>query len=409
VENLPELPEGWCWATVEQLAAINKYALAIGPFGSNLKVEDYRSEGVPLIFVRNIRSKVFNGMDTKYISFYKYEELQAHKVVGGDILITKMGDPPGDACLYPEDNPPAVITADCIKWTLTPILTARNFFVISINSSLVRNQIISITKGVAQQKVSLQRFSQVAIPLPPLTEQEQIISEVEARLSNLAQLEATIEANLKRAEHERQSILLEAFAGRLVEQDPGDVPASVLLERIREERKRREAAEEIRRRENKMVMNRQRGKRKDRAPLYDVLVKAGGELTPEELYKNSEAQRKKVPVEEQEENFYIELDAEVAANLIEEVKQVDQDEVLLRAIEPDDPCLEENKESKEGDIVIANEMRQAREFPLVNVVELPEGEMRQSREFTLASVEESPKGKKRKVGEEITRLSLWDV
>ena len=49
-------------------------------------------------------------------------------------------------------------------------------------------------------------------------------------------MEATIEANLKRAERLRQSILKEAFAGGLVPQDPNDEPASILLERIRKQR-----------------------------------------------------------------------------------------------------------------------------------------------------------------------------
>ena len=74
------------------------------------------------------------------------------------------------------------------------------------------------------------------IPLPPLAEQEQIVDEVERRLSVVSELETTVEANLKRAERLRQSILREAFAGRLVPQDPNDEPASVLLEHIRQSR-----------------------------------------------------------------------------------------------------------------------------------------------------------------------------
>src|SRR5262249_37350303 len=113
IESLPELPEGWCWATVKQLSSADRYSLAIGPFGSDLKVEDYRDQGVPLVFVRNIRSAVFDGPNTRYVTIAKGHELHAHQVIGGDILITKMGEPPGDACLYPHTRPPAIITADC--------------------------------------------------------------------------------------------------------------------------------------------------------------------------------------------------------------------------------------------------------------------------------------------------------
>ena len=74
------------------------------------------------------------------------------------------------------------------------------------------------------------------IPLPPLAEQRRIVAEVERRLSVVQQAEATVEASLARAERLRQSILKQAFSGRLVPQDPDDEPASVLLERIRAER-----------------------------------------------------------------------------------------------------------------------------------------------------------------------------
>jgi type I restriction enzyme S subunit len=79
-------------------------------------------------------------------------------------------------------------------------------------------------------------LNNLAIPLPPQTEAEYIVQEVERRLSVVDKLEATVEANLKQAGALRQSILKRAFSGELVPQNPDDEPASVLLERIRQER-----------------------------------------------------------------------------------------------------------------------------------------------------------------------------
>ncbi len=93
-----------------------------------------------------------------------------------------------------------------------------------------------MSSGGVQPNLNLSIIKETVIPLPPLAEQEQIVSEVERRLSVVSALEATVEANLKRADRLRQSILREAFAGRLVPQDPSDEPVSALLERIRAER-----------------------------------------------------------------------------------------------------------------------------------------------------------------------------
>ena len=205
------LPDGWTWVSPNQISAGWGHSLAIGPFGSNLKVADYTESGVPLVFVRNIRSDDFGSTKTVFVSAKKAAELKAHQISPGDILVTKMGEPPGDACLYPLSQPVAVITADCIKIALSPLLTETSFFVHAINSEIIRSQMRLITKGVAQQKVSLGRFCTIALPLPPFAEQKRIVAEVERRLSVIDKLASVAMANLNRATRLRQSILRQIF------------------------------------------------------------------------------------------------------------------------------------------------------------------------------------------------------
>src|SRR5262249_17709760 len=106
-----------------------------------------------------------------------------------------------------------------------------------INSALGRRWVKSVvSQQVGQANVNGTKLQGLAFPLPPLAEQEVLIGEVDRQLSTVGAAEHYIDASLKRAGRLRQSILKQAFAGRLVPQDPKDEPASVLLDRIRRER-----------------------------------------------------------------------------------------------------------------------------------------------------------------------------
>ena len=58
-DGLPELPVGWCWVTVQQLAADEPNSITDGPFGSNLKTEHYTSTGPRVIRLQNIGEREF--------------------------------------------------------------------------------------------------------------------------------------------------------------------------------------------------------------------------------------------------------------------------------------------------------------------------------------------------------------
>jgi type I restriction enzyme S subunit len=110
----------------------------------------------------------------------------------------------------------------------------------AINSWIGKIQILPITKGVAQKKVSLGRFSCLAFPLPSYPEQLMIINMWHQESLALDQKYEAATAGIKQAEAQRKNILKDAFSGKLVEQNPSDDPASVLLGKIKSEREARD-------------------------------------------------------------------------------------------------------------------------------------------------------------------------
>ncbi len=230
-ENLPELPEGWCWTVLDQLITYLRNGLSQKPESS--------PPGHRILRINAVRPMKVNLDEVRYLSLSE-KDAKGYFLDNGDILFTRYNgslELLGVAgkvrdCFVPTLHPDKLIR---VKTVLAEPLSS--YIELASNVGASRTYIESKARTTAGQTgISGSDIKQMPVPLPSLTEQEQIVAEIEQRLSVVSQLEAIVEANLKRAERLRQSILKEAFAGRLIPQDPNDEPASVLLERIRKER-----------------------------------------------------------------------------------------------------------------------------------------------------------------------------
>ncbi len=231
VEDLPELPDGWCWATVESLST--KVVDGVH------KKPNYISSGIPFITVRNLTAGPGISFDNlNHITLEDHQEFcKRANPEKGDILLSK-DETLGVTRVIKTDIQFSIFVSVALIKPVQYVMS--DYLGLALSSPAVQVQMVP--KGTGLQHIHLEDLRVDCVPLPPLPEQQQIVAEVEERISVITQAETAVEASLKRAERTRQSILQKAFSGQLVPQAPDDESASVLLERIREERAMREQA-----------------------------------------------------------------------------------------------------------------------------------------------------------------------
>jgi|WetSurMetagenome_2_1015567.scaffolds.fasta_scaffold01397_10 type I restriction enzyme, S subunit len=227
--GLSEIPDIWTWATIEQLRQSDR-TIAYGVLQPGPDVVN----GVPLIRVGDIDGgKVImdniKRIDPKIAAKYKRT-----KLMGGEVLITLVGAI-GRTAVVPD----SLVGANTAR--AVGVIPLSNFIRSSWVEIWFRNpdkifEMTSKAHEVARKTLNLEDVRSAQVAVPPLAEQNEIINEVESRLSLAENAEIIINLDQRRCEKLRQGILKCAFEGKLVPQDLNDEPALVLLDRIRSER-----------------------------------------------------------------------------------------------------------------------------------------------------------------------------
>jgi len=229
--ELGALPEGWDWVTLQELSWDAGY-------GTSVKC-DYGFDGAAVLRIPNIAKGRIDLTDLKCASNSDSAHFDpTESLATGDLLIVRTNgsrDLIGRAALVSRDfDSPHYFASYLIRFRLMNLeclpLWINTFWDSTRNRAWIEG-VAATTAG--QYNVSMTVLNKMPVPLPPLAEQQQIVAEVERRLSVADEVERTVDASLKQAERLRQSILKRAFAGKLVPQDPNDEPAERLVERIR--------------------------------------------------------------------------------------------------------------------------------------------------------------------------------
>lgn len=270
--DLPELPEGWVWASVEQLGHVQ-----LGRQRSPGKVG--KANPTPYIRAANITEGGIDLSDVLEMEFSETER-QTFALKVGDILLTEASGSPehvGRPAIWSRVEGLYCFQNTVLRFSPEGIGSEYAFYSFLAMQKL--GVFSKLSGGVGINHLSAGKFSKLPVPLPPTNEQLALVEILKDRFSRCDDQQVFNERAVKQSNAQRHNILRAAFAGQLVPQDPNDEPASVLLARIRAERAEREKQPKVRTTKQQKEIATMVSK------LIDVLAEAGDWVPAQEAFR----------------------------------------------------------------------------------------------------------------------------
>ncbi|MFC3550330.1 restriction endonuclease subunit S [Lysobacter cavernae] len=225
LSDLPPLPDGWTWATIDQVAHVGT---GVTPLRSK---RAYFDGGEIPWTTSGALNDEFVTSATEYVTQAAVDECRLQMYPAGTLLVA----------MYGEGKTRGKCAELTFSSTINQAIAAIVFEQPAIEArSHVRTFLLDAyeamrkqASGGVQPNLNLQIVKALAVPLPSPFEQVEIAVTLNAALAAVKEQQAAIEHALTQAAAQRKNILKSAFAGQLVPQDPNDEPASALLARIR--------------------------------------------------------------------------------------------------------------------------------------------------------------------------------
>ncbi|MCY4198333.1 MAG: restriction endonuclease subunit S [Gammaproteobacteria bacterium] len=224
---LPQLPSSWIWSYLGWCST--------GPeYGTSAKSSEHGD--VPVIRMGNLQDGRIDWENLVYTS--DRTEIERYLLNAGDVLFNRTNSPElvGKSAIYRGERR-ALFAGYLVRVNQIADIAFGPYVAYFLNSLVARKHGNAVkTDGVNQSNINGTKLQHYPFPFCAIAEQVEIIRILDDRLGAAERLKKEIDANLALADAFRQSVLKQAFSGKLVRQNPNDEPASILLERISAEK-----------------------------------------------------------------------------------------------------------------------------------------------------------------------------
>ena len=233
-----DLPLGWSWCRLSDIT----HSLTLND-GDWIISKDMSQDGeIKLIQLGSIGDGKYVNKGFKNISYNKFIELKCREINEGDILINRLLGKKMLACILPKIDGTKITSVDTCFIRPNPRIYNQKFILYMVLSGYFQRKVYTKIAGTTRQRISKGNLINIVFPLPPLEEQKRIVAKIEEVLEKIEEYDK-VERELTQLEKAfpqdmKKSILQYAIQGKLVEQNPNDEPASVLIEKIKAEKEK---------------------------------------------------------------------------------------------------------------------------------------------------------------------------
>ena len=215
-----DVPDGWAWCRLTNVA--------ITELGKTLDAKKNKGESYDYLCALNVKWYTFDFTTMKQIRLEEKEK-ERYLVRKGDLLICEGGDV-GRSAIWESDNP--IYYQNALHRVRFYQNINQYFFLHVLNYYKNIGLIDDVSGGVTIKHFTQNSMQKLLFPLPPLVEQERIVSVIKSIFSQIDTLDQN-KSDLQTAINKTKSKILDlAIHGKLVPQDPNDEPAEELLKRI---------------------------------------------------------------------------------------------------------------------------------------------------------------------------------
>ncbi len=145
--------------------------------GDWIESKDQSELGIRLIQTGNVGNGFFKDKEDKsrYISEETFDNLHCTEIYPGDILVSRLPDPIGRACIIPQGLGRTITAVDCTIIRLKDIILPDYFIAYTMTPSYVA-QINEVTTGTTRRRVSRANLGNILIPCPSIAKQQQFVA-----------------------------------------------------------------------------------------------------------------------------------------------------------------------------------------------------------------------------------------